>query len=64
MFQKRWFNVLSFLILLFLLILLLNYTSFIFIPILQYIGAIAFPLIGAGILYYLTRPLMHFLSGN
>ncbi|WP_369801960.1 AI-2E family transporter [Oceanobacillus sp. Castelsardo] len=61
-FQKRWFNVLSFLILLFLLILLLNYTSFIFIPILQYIGAIAFPLIGAGILYYITRPLMHFFE--
>lgn len=31
---------------------------FVFIPVFQYIGAIAFPLIGAGILYYLTRPLM------
>ncbi|WP_085993975.1 AI-2E family transporter [Oceanobacillus senegalensis] len=62
MVQKRWFQVLSFLILLFLLILLLNYTKFIFVPILQYIGAIAFPLIAAGVLYYLTRPLMHFFE--
>lgn len=62
LYQKRWFNILIFLILLFLFILLLNYTSFIFIPFFQYIGAIAFPLIGAGILYYLTRPLMHFFE--
>lgn len=59
MFAKKWFQVLVFLILFFLLIQLLNTTNFIFIPILQYIGAIAFPLIAAGILYYLTRPLMH-----
>lgn len=59
MFAKKWFQGLVFLILLFLLILLLYYTNFIFVPILQYLGAIAFPLIAAGILYYITRPLMH-----
>lgn len=59
MLNKKWFQILVFLILLFLLILLIYYTNFIFIPILQYIGAIAFPLIAAGLLYYLTRPLMH-----
>ncbi|RKQ31510.1 AI-2E family transporter [Oceanobacillus halophilus] len=62
MVHKKWFQLLVFLILFFLLILLLNYTSFIFIPILQYVGAIAFPLIGAGILYYITRPLMKFFE--
>lgn len=40
----------------------MHYTRFIFIPVFQYIGAIAFPLIGAGILYYLTRPLMFFFE--
>lgn len=58
MIEKRWFRILSFFILFFLLILLMHYTRFVFIPVFQYIGAIAFPLIGAGILYYLTRPLM------
>lgn len=62
LFTKKWFHVLVFLVLLFLLILLLNYTDFIFIPVLQYIGAVAFPVIAAGILYFLTRPLMHFFE--
>ncbi|RKQ15904.1 AI-2E family transporter [Oceanobacillus bengalensis] len=62
MVQKRWFQVLVFLILLFLLILLIYYTNFIFIPVFKYIGAIAFPFIGAGILYYLTRPLLQFFE--
>ncbi|RLL42832.1 AI-2E family transporter [Oceanobacillus piezotolerans] len=60
--HKRWFQALIFSILFFLLILLIYYTNFIFIPIFKYIGAIAFPLIGAGILYYLTRPLMVFFE--
>lgn len=33
-------------------------TDFIFDPIFKYIGAIAIPLVGAGILYYITKPVM------
>lgn len=62
MVQKRWFQILTFFIMFFLLIWLIQSTKFIFIPLLQYVGAIAFPLIGAGILYYLTRPLMLFFE--
>lgn len=62
LFAQKWFQLLIFLILFFLLILLIDYTDFIFVPILQYIGAVAFPIILAGILYYLTRPLMHFFE--
>ncbi|GGA63678.1 AI-2E family transporter [Ornithinibacillus halotolerans] len=49
------------LILSFLLIYLVYKTRFIFDPAFKYIGAIAFPLIAAGLLYYLTRPVMKFL---
>lgn len=59
--HKRWFQVLMFFILLFLLILLISQTTFVFTPILQLIGAVALPIIGAGILYYLTKPVMNFL---
>lgn len=50
-----------FFILFFLLILLISRTSFIFYPLIQLIGAVALPIIGAGLLYYLTRPVMNFL---
>jgi len=48
-----------FFVLFFLLILLIWQTKFIFFPFIQIIGAVAFPIIGAGILYYLTKPVMH-----
>ncbi|WP_461177226.1 AI-2E family transporter [Virgibacillus ainsalahensis] len=48
-----------FFIMLFLLIWLVSITDFIFLPVVQLMGAIAFPMIGAGILYYLTKPVMH-----
>ncbi len=48
-----------FFILVFLLILLISETNFVFDPVIKYLGAVALPLIGAGILYYLTKPLMH-----
>lgn len=57
--NKKWFQILAFLILAFLLIYLINATSFVFQPLANYLGAVAFPIIGAGLLYYLTRPLMH-----
>lgn len=60
--NKRWFQILVFFILVFLLISLISATDFIFIPVLQYVGAVAFPFIGAGILYYLTKPVMHFFE--
>lgn len=59
MVNKRWFQVLVFFILVFLLILLISVTNFIFDPVIKYLGAVALPIIGAGILYYLTKPLMH-----
>src|SRR5699024_3615513 len=62
MLQKRWFQTLTFFILVFLLILLISLTNFIFTPLLKYIGAVALPIIGAGILFYLTKPVMHFFE--
>jgi predicted PurR-regulated permease PerM len=61
LFKKRWFQTLVALILVFLLIYLIFETRFIFDPVLKYIGAIAFPFIAAGLLYYLTKPLMKLL---
>ncbi|MHA6250620.1 AI-2E family transporter [Oceanobacillus sp. CAU 1775] len=58
--NKRFFEVLTGIILIFLLVLLISATDFIFLPLFQLISAVAFPIIGAGILYYLTRPLMFF----
>ncbi|WP_010531522.1 AI-2E family transporter [Lentibacillus jeotgali] len=62
MIQKRWFQTLILFILVFLLILLIKAANFIFDPIFQYVGAVAFPIIGAGLLFYITRPLMHLLE--
>src|SRR5690625_6802444 len=60
--NKRWFQTFTFLIMFFLLIWLISVTDFIFSPLFQYVGAVAFPFIAAGILYYLTKPIMHFLE--
>lgn len=62
MLKKPWFQALIVTILIFLLILLMYATRFIFDPIFKYIGAVALPLIGAGVLYYLTKPLMKLLQ--
>lgn len=58
--QKKWFQALVAFILIFILIYLMSKVSFVFDPILKYVSAIAIPFIGAGILYYLTKPVMHF----
>src|SRR5699024_7905101 len=47
---------------LFLLIWLISVTDFILHPMFKYIGAVAFPFIASGILYYLTRPLFFLLE--
>lgn len=60
--KKRWFQILVAFILVFTLILLISMTSFIFDPLLKYFGAIAIPLIGAGILYFLTTPIVQLLQ--
>lgn len=62
MIHKRWFQVIVTAILLSLFILLLHKIQFFFEPILIYIGAIAVPLVGGGILFYISRPILHLLE--
>ncbi|GAB4074863.1 AI-2E family transporter [Barrientosiimonas marina] len=62
MINKRWFQALIVLILGFLLLLLVSAADFIFEPIFTYVGAVALPVIGAGLLFYITRPVMHLLE--
>ncbi|WP_373284314.1 AI-2E family transporter [Virgibacillus oceani] len=62
LYGKRWFQTLVVFILVFLLILLLSATDFIFDPVFKYLAAVAFPVVGAGVLFYLTRPIMKFLE--
>ncbi|WP_205091537.1 AI-2E family transporter [Thalassobacillus pellis] len=60
--HRTWFKVLIVAILVSVLILLVSQIDFIFEPLWAYIGAVAAPLIGAGILYYVTRPVMYFFE--
>ncbi|GAA0435921.1 AI-2E family transporter [Lentibacillus halophilus] len=62
MLEKRSFQTLIMLILVFLLIWLVFKTRFIFDPLFTYMGAVALPVIGAGILFYLMRPLVDWLG--
>nr|WP_219914485.1 AI-2E family transporter [Thalassobacillus sp. CUG 92003] len=62
--QKRWFQLLIVGVLASLLILLVTEIDFLFDPIFAFIGAVAVPLIGGGILFYLTRPILHVLERN
>lgn len=62
MYEKRWFKLLVGSILVFLFILLLSKTSFVFVPVLKYITAVAVPIIGAGILFYVTKPIVTLLE--
>ncbi|HLR74996.1 MAG TPA: AI-2E family transporter [Virgibacillus sp.] len=62
MLEKRWFQTLVATVLIFVLILLISKTGFIFEPVMKYVGAVAVPIIGAGILFYLTKPVMHFFE--
>lgn len=62
MFNKKWFQFLIGAVLVALLVLLLSKTSFIFYPILQYITAVAVPIVGAGILFYVTKPIVALLE--
>lgn len=60
--NKHWFQLLVAAVLFFALALLISKTSFMFEPVMKYVGAVAMPLIGAGILFYLTKPVMHFFE--
>ncbi|ARI75981.1 AI-2E family transporter [Halobacillus mangrovi] len=62
MIHKKWFQTLVAGILASLLILLLHEIQFFFAPFFTYLGAIALPLIGGGILFYISRPVLHFLE--
>lgn len=59
MLKNRWFEALIVFISIFLLIFLISKTSFVFRPVLLYVGAVAMPIIGAGVLYYVTKPIVH-----
>ncbi|OEH91363.1 AI-2E family transporter [Bacillus solimangrovi] len=62
MYNKRWFQSLVVSILVFLLIFFIQRTDAVFEPVFAYIGAIAFPIILSGVLYYISRPLTRFLK--
>ncbi|SDC01941.1 Predicted PurR-regulated permease PerM [Terribacillus halophilus] len=60
--QKKWFQGLVAAVLTFTLILLISKAGFIFRPLATYLAAIAFPMIAAGLLFYITKPLVRLLE--
>ncbi|SHM64277.1 AI-2E family transporter [Gracilibacillus kekensis] len=62
MFQKRSIRILITLILIFVLVYLIYLTRFIFEPVGAYLTAIAVPIIGAGIIFYITNPIVNWLE--
>ncbi|WP_324777842.1 AI-2E family transporter [Virgibacillus senegalensis] len=61
-FQKKWVQGLIVAILIFMLVYLISITKFIFAPVGAYLLSIAVPIIGAGLLYYITMPLVRRLE--
>ena len=62
MFEKKWFKILVTAILVFALIYLISITNFVFAPVAAYLTAIALPIIGAGIIFYVTNPIVDLLE--
>ncbi|CQR46111.1 pheromone autoinducer 2 transporter [Paraliobacillus sp. PM-2] len=62
MLQKKSTRILVTTILIFLLIYLISITNFIFAPVAAYLAAIAVPIIGAGLIFYITNPLVNLLE--
>nr|WP_138420243.1 AI-2E family transporter [Aquibacillus sediminis] len=62
MVHKKSFKVLITAILIFALIYLISETTFVFVPVGAYLTAIAVPIIGAGIIFYVTNPLVNLLE--
>ncbi|WP_440897881.1 AI-2E family transporter [Amphibacillus sp. Q70] len=60
--KKKSFRFLLYAVLIFALIYLLSLTAFIFKPIGLLIAAIATPIVGAGLLFYVTNPLVNLLE--
>lgn len=60
--NQKSFRMLIYLILIFTLIYLVHLTNFIFVPIGLLLAAIAVPIIGAGLLFYITSPLVNLLE--
>lgn len=60
--KNKYFRFLLFGVLTFALIYLINLTAFIFKPIGLLIAAIAVPIVGAGLLYYVTNPIVSLLE--
>lgn len=60
--RKKSFRVLMYAVLIFTLIYLIHLTAFIFKPIGLLLTSIAVPIIGAGLLYYITNPLVNLLE--
>ncbi|MEQ6377873.1 AI-2E family transporter [Bacillaceae bacterium S4-13-56] len=62
MYQSKWFKALVVAILIALLFLLFGEVGFVFDPVIDYITAVAFPFAVAGVLYYITRPVVKLLD--
>ncbi|MGN8680579.1 AI-2E family transporter [Gracilibacillus sp. HCP3S3_G5_1] len=62
LFEKKSIRILVTLILIFTLIYLVSITRFIFEPVGAYLTAIAVPIIGAGIIFYITNPIVNWLE--
>ncbi|WP_407269197.1 AI-2E family transporter [Radiobacillus sp. PE A8.2] len=62
LYQQKWFKVLIAFILIFVLIYLISIVDFMFVPIFGYFTAIAVPFIGAGFLFYVTKPVVNILE--
>ncbi|SER89207.1 Predicted PurR-regulated permease PerM [Gracilibacillus ureilyticus] len=62
MFEKKGVRFLVTSILIFTLIYLIHKTRFIFEPVGAYLGAIAVPIIGAGVIFYITNPVVNWLE--
>ncbi|WP_226036236.1 AI-2E family transporter [Aquibacillus saliphilus] len=60
--KERWFRILVGFILVFLLIYLISITDFVFAPVFSYLGAIAVPIIVAGVIFYVTNPIVNLLE--
>lgn len=60
--QKKSIRLLVTAILIFLLVYLISITNFIFAPVAAYLTAIAVPIVGAGVIFYITNPLVNLLE--
>lgn len=60
--EEKWFRTLIMLILVSVLIYMISLIDFIFAPLSAYISAIAVPIVVAGVLFYITNPLVNLME--